>query len=329
MKKKKLYPTGLEVYPIGMGTIPIQGICFAEAERLITYAVKRGINFFDTSIAYSDAEEKLGAGLRGIRSQVAVATKTMKRSKEEIWFDLEKSLKNLKTDYIDLYQFHNISQKKDLDELRENDGYEAMLEAKQKKKIEYIGVSGHNPYILKEFLELYPVDTVMVPVNIFDLDFESVLEFAQKKGIATIGMKPFAGGLSEEYKLSLNYALSKVDIVIPGMKSIDEVKENLQVKSINFDKDKYEKLSNLLGSIGKLLCRQCGYCLPCPGGLDIPMIFKLYRDYFRFHEQKESVEAFKKMEGDCINCGKCEERCPYNLPIRELIVYVYKTILQS
>lgn len=329
MLKRKMGKTGLEASAVSFGGIPIQRSDENNTCEVVDALLECGVNYIDTARGYTVSEGFLGKALVGRRDKFILATKSMARSYEAMKKDIEISLGNLKTDHIDIYQIHNLPLN-DFDVVFGDDGaYKALLEAKKEGKIGHIGATAHSVDSLKKLTEEYcdKIETLMFPFNIVENQGEDILLKARKKGIATIAMKPLAGGNIEDADLAIRYILSKecIDIVIPGMGDKEEVKKDTAPcqKEIYFTSQDEEKASEIREKLGTTFCRRCGYCAPCTVGINIPSNF-LFDNYYNHYEgladwAKGRYEAMDKHAGDCIECGACEKRCPYDLPIRDML----------
>lgn len=328
MERRQLGRTGVRVPVLGFGGIPIRDCTPAEAERVVGAAVDAGIEFFDTARGYGDSEEKLGRATRGRRDSLFLATKTPEREKAEAARDVEASLRCLDTGYIDLYQLHQVDTLEALHQVMGEAGaLSALQEARRQGKIRYIGITGHNPAVLGEALRSGIFDTVQVPVNVLDRFIfrpeQELLPLAVACRAGVIAMKPLAGGVLKEASLALRYVLSQeVAVAIPGMRTEEEVRQNVAVAR-SFSPLTEEELDRLIGeavALGTRVCRQCGYCLPCPQGIEIREVFRLEGMFDRY-EQKEAARllyaGLAVPPASCVECGQCESRCPYRLPIRD------------
>lgn len=331
MDKRRLGKTNLMVSEIGFGGIPIQRISKEESKELLKFAIDKGINFIDTARGYTVSEEYIGYALEDIRDKVIIATKSMARDKESMKKDIEISLNNLKTDYIDLYQLHNIKDEQTLQQvMAEGGAIDALLEAKEQGKIGHIGITSHSLDLLEKAIEYDVFETIMYPYNIVEDQATNLFEKVFKKDIGIIAMKPLAGGALEDAKLALSYILNNNNIstVIPGMDSINQVIENIEASNVIFDEEKHIKCQEIKKLYTESFCRRCGYCLPCPQGIDIPFSFILKGYYDRYNLKDWAVDRYKGMAkhaSDCVKCGLCETRCPYNLKIRKMLEYVVET----
>ncbi len=329
MKYKILGRTNLKVAAISFGGIPIQRDSIENTKEVVDKLEEYGMNYIDTARGYTVSEEYLGAALVGRREKFILATKSMARDYQSMKKDVEISLENLQTDYIDIYQFHNVKSE-ELDVIfSENGAYKALKEAKENKKIGFIGATFHNVDALKKAIDVYGdiIDTVMFPYNIVEIQGEKTLLEAKEKGIATIAMKSLAGGNLDNYDLALRFIEESgvIDVQIPGMGNAEEVDKNAVVFN-NLKPLSQEEKSEVLKireELGNEFCRRCGYCLPCAVGINIPSNF-LFRNYLLKYEgladwARERFAAMDVTAKDCIECGECEVRCPYDLPIRKML----------
>lgn len=326
MKYTTLGKTGLKVSSVGLGGIPIQKSTEEEVKTLLHYLADKGVNYIDTARGYTVSEELIGQAIEGMRERFVLATKTMSRTKEAMEKDIEISLKNLRTDYIDLYQIHNPSMD-DLDKVLAPGGaLEALVEAKAAGKVGHLGLTAHSLQVFARALELDWVETIMFPYNIVESQGEELMAKAKEKNIAFIAMKPLAGGAIEDGRLALRYISQNPDvtIVIPGMFSMEEADQNLSAAEEGgaLTGEELEKIRQVKEQLGTNFCRRCNYCQPCTAGISISSVF-LFAGYLQRYELGDwGYERYQTLavKGDaCVDCGVCEERCPYHLPIREML----------
>lgn len=330
---RKLGKTDLMVSAVALGGIPIQRVTREEAAEVIHRAEELGINFIDTARGYSVSEEYIGCALKERRDKWIIATKSMARTKEAMLKDIEISLKNLQTDFIELYQIHNVKEMDTYNQVISKDGaLEALKEAKASGLIGHIGITAHSMDTLRIAIESGLFETIMYPYNIIETQATELFKRARELDIGIIAMKPMAGGSLTNGYLAMKFILQNKDIttIIPGMANIKEVEENasaaLNVQTLTQDEIKEcEKISSELGDT---FCRRCGYCAPCPQNIDIPFNF-IIKAYHENYDLKDwAIERYNSMKAhpsDCIECGVCETRCPYNLPIRKMLKEVSNT----
>lgn len=326
MEYRVLGKTGLNVSRMGFGGIPIQRIDKEGTGTLIRKLHEDGVNYIDTARGYTVSEEYLGYALEGIRQDFVLATKSMGRTKAAMAADIETSLKNLRTDYIDLYQIHNPNAA-DFDAVQAPGGaLEALQEAKAAGKIGHIGITLHSAELFEKAVLLDWVETIMFPYNIVETQGEELIRKCAENNIGFIAMKPLAGGAIEDTSLALRYIVADPDVsvVIPGMATLEEAEQNLAAVndgSVLTDAEK-AKIEKIRAGLGTQFCRRCNYCAPCTAGIGIPAVFILEGYYSRYNLQDWAVARYQVMEkkaSDCVGCGVCETRCPYHLPIREML----------
>ncbi|MCI7289114.1 MAG: aldo/keto reductase, partial [Blautia sp.] len=324
MEYRTLGKTGLKISRMGFGGIPIQKIDEEGTKKLLHAMAEKGINYIDSARGYTVSEQYIGYGLEGIRDKFVLATKSMSRTKEAMAADIETSLGNFRTDYIDLYQVHNPSMEQLDQVIGEGGALEALMEAKAAGKIGHIGLTAHSTAVFERALELDWVETIMFPYNIVEQQGAELIHKCAEKNIGFIDMKPLAGGAIEDGTLALRYVCSNPDVtvVIPGMAEIRELDENMAACSNAepLTEDELKAMDKVREQLGTDFCRRCNYCAPCTVGINIPSVF-LFAGYLQRYDladwAKERYSTLKVKASACIGCGKCEPRCPYHLPIRE------------
>ena len=330
MEMVTLGKTGITVNKNGFGALPIQRISIDDAVALARRAYEAGMTFFDTARFYTDSEEKLGEAFDGMREKVCIATKTAAQNAEDFWKDLEVSLHNLRTDYIDIYQFHNPSFCP-----KPGDGtglYEAMLEAKAQGKIRHIGITNHRLAVANEAIDSGLYETLQFPFCY--LATEKDLELVKKCKEADMGfiaMKALSGGLINNSAAAYAFE-AQYDNVLPiwGVQRKSELEEfisyidnppvmNDEIKAL-IEHDRKE----LSGEF----CRGCGYCMPCPAGIEINncarMSLMLRRAPSDAQLTPEMQAKMKKIE-NCLHCNKCKSKCPYGLDTPALYRKIMRT----
>lgn len=329
MNTVTLGKTGITVCKNGFGALPIQRVSLDEAMKILHRAYEGGINYFDTARAYSDSEEKLGAAFSGMRDKIFIATKTMAKSAEGFWKDLETSLKTLKTDYIDVYQLHMA--KKCYAPGDDSGLYEAMEEAKKKGMIRHIGITAHLLNVAEEIVESDLYETLQFPFNYLSTNREvALVNRCKEKNIGFISMKALSGGLITDSRVA--YAFQNTfenALPIWGIQRLSELEEFLsyndnppamtaEITEI-MEKDKKE--------IAGDYCRGCAYCMPCPQGIAINncarMSLLLRRSPSEGWLSENWQNEMKKIE-DCVECGKCKSKCPYELDTPNLLKKNYE-----
>ena len=326
MEYVTLGKTGLRVSRMGLGGIPIQRVDAEAAKKLLDAVEAAGINYIDSARGYSVSEERIGLAIEGRREKFVLATKTMSRDREGMARDIETSLKNFRTDYIDLYQVHNPS----LEQLEQvcapGGALEALLEARAAGKIGHIGLTAHKPEVFRRALELPWVETVMFPYNLVENQGTELMERARELNVGFINMKSLAGGAIEDARLALRFAAANpnVSVVLPGMYSPEEVAQNAAAvaDASPLTEEELAKAEALRRELGASFCRRCGYCAPCTVNIDIPnnFIFHGYLSRYGLADwARGRYDALAAHASDCVACGACEERCPYQLPIPEML----------
>ena len=324
MEYRTLGKTGLQMSRLGFGGIPIQRIDAEGTKALMHRLLDAGINYIDTARGYTVSEEYLGYALEGIREKFVLATKSMARTKDAMEADIEKSLHNLRTDYIDLYQVHNPSMEQ-LNQVMDKDGaLEALMEAKAAGKIDHIGLTAHSAAVFARALELDWVETVMFPYNIVENQGAELIQKCTEKNVGFIAMKPLAGGAIEDASLALRYICANPDVtvVIPGMAEPKELEENIRAcEDVSpLTETERQRMETVKEQLGTDFCRRCNYCAPCTVGINIPGVF-LFAGYLeRYNLESWARERYNSLAvkaSACVECGECEKRCPYHLPIRE------------
>ncbi len=332
MKYRVLGKTGLNISALGFGGIPIQRIDAEGTKELMHKLMAAGVNYIDSARGYTVSEEYLGYALEGIRDQFVLATKSMARDKEGMARDIDISLKNFRTDYIDLYQFHNPNMAQLEQILAPGGAMEAMLEAKAAGKIGHIGITLHSLDVFKKVLEYDWVESVMYPYNIVENQGEETIAKCAEKNIGFIAMKPLAGGALEDATLAMRFicANPNVSVVIPGMAEEKELNQNLAAANdpAPLTAEELAAMEKIRTELGNNFCRRCGYCAPCTSGIGIPAALIAEGYSLRYGLQtyaEQRYAASGNPASTCVDCGLCEERCPYHLPIRQMLKHVVQT----
>lgn len=328
MQTVRLGRTNLTVSKNGFGALPIQRVAKNEAIRILRRAYEGGINYFDTARFYTDSEEKIGEALSDVRENIIISTKTMCTEVEGFWRELKTSLSLLKTDYIDIYQFHNPPFCP-----KQNDGtglYEAMLEAKARGMIRHIGITSHKLKIAEEAVLSGLYETLQFPFSYLASEKEEALvRLCEENDVGFICMKALAGGLITRsdvaYAYLANYPVAPIwgiqrECELDEFLSYNENPPELTPERIAYIKKEREELSGEF-------CRGCGYCMPCPVGIEINncarMSLMLRRAPMAMSLTPQQQEKMKKIE-DCINCGQCKAKCPYGLDTPNLLKKNYE-----
>jgi len=368
MQKRRLGRTDLMVSIVGFGGIPIIARPRAEAVKVVRRCYDLGINYFDTARAYGDGEEKIGEALKDVRDEVIIATKTHQRTREEAArAGIGHSLRNLQTNRIDLVQLHGIDDEETLQKAISSDGsLSALKEARSKGVIDFIGITGHNPYVLSKAIETGEFDTVLVTFNVMDRRAaETLIPLARELNIGTIIMKALGGcggplefpqrearflgkpeldwpnasefvnhfgsdGMERAMR-SLRFVLAHdIDTVIPGLRSVEEAQLAVEVAEGFKELSEEDKRLYRLGELPpEPFCRECGLC-SCPEGIRIQTILR-WDHYYTFYGIKNwTREQYAKLNTKvkmCTNCKECEKKCPYNLPVVNMLKDAEKRLL--
>ena len=326
MEYTMLGSTGLRISRMGFGGIPIQKTDAQVTRALMEELVAHGVNYIDTARGYTVSEAYLGEALVGLRDNFVLATKSMARTKEAMARDIETSLANLRTDHIDLYQVHNPSFSELEQVVAPGGALEALLEAKAAGKIRHIGVTVHMAAVFERALTLPWVETVMFPYNIVETQGEALMKRAHEQGVGFICMKPLAGGALEDATLAMRFIAQNPDVsvVIPGMCDVREVRQNIDAfeNTAPLTQDELARIETIRKELGTQFCRRCNYCQPCTAGISMSGIFVLEGYLTRYglgDWARQRYAAMTKKAGDCVGCGICETRCPYQLPIRDML----------
>ena len=326
MKTKRLGKTDLQVSEVGFGGIPIIPLSTPEAVAVVRHCLDLGFNFFDTANMYRDSEEKLGIALAPVRDKIIIATKTGCRDAEGAAAHLDLSLERLRTDRIDLFQLHNVSNPETLEQVLAPGGaYEALDLARRAGKIRFIGISSHNIDTAMAALQSGRFETLQFPFNFIENDpADALFPLAQKNDIGIIGMKPLGGGLLERADLCFKFLQQHPGVVpIPGIKSASEADEIVALyrEPVALRPVDHAAIAAILNDLGAQFCHRCEYCMPCPQEVQIPsvLIFKGVIKRISVEGARDWLTGAMESVAECIECGECEQKCPYELPIPDLL----------
>lgn len=329
MRETTLGRTGLRVKRLGFGGIPIQRVSEEEAIAIVERCYELGINYYDTARLYTVSEERIGKALEDVRERVILATKSANRSKEGVLGDLETSLKNLRTDYIDIYQLHAVSSIKAWRQVTSEGGaLEALSEARDEGKIRHLGITSHDINLLSEIVRENIFETILVGYNYLTTEPErELLPLCKKLNVGTVIMKPLGGGALSNARTALKFVLANenVDVVVPGMGAVLEAEENASVVSSDYQlsQEEMDLIRQDNETLGNQYCRACDYCQPCPQEIPISFVLRAENQLLKLTGWTPTIEkqfrTAKLRVNTCLRCGQCESRCPYNLPIRELL----------
>ena len=321
--------TGITVNKNGFGALPIKRMSKEEAARLLRKAFDSGITFFDTAHSYTDSEEKIGMGLSDVRDQLFIATKTPAKDAKGFWEDLELSLSRMKTDHVDIYQFHNPSFCP-----KSGDGsglYEAMEDAKRQGMIRHIGITNHRLNVAREAVESGLYETLQFPFSYLatDKDLELV-ELCRQADMGLIAMKGLSGGLISNSAAAYAYMRPFPHVEpIWGIQRMEELEEFLSY--MEEPPEMTDEMRQIIDADRKELsgnfCRGCGYCMPCPAGIEINTCARMSLMIRRSPSEKhltEKARAMMEKIRDCLHCGACRSKCPYGLDTPALLEENYR-----
>jgi len=327
METTVLGKTGLKISRVGFGTIPIQRLSDDDAVAVIRRCLELGVTYIDTANAYSTSEGRIGSALEGWKGDVVLSTKTQSRAADGVAAHLAQSLKMMRVGAIDLYQFHNVSTFPDLEKVLAPGGpYDVIRQAMRDGKVKHVGITSHQIDVAKEAVQTGRFETIMYPFNFIAHEpGEELLALAAQHDVGFIAMKPFAGGMIDNATLAIKYLLQFSNVVaIPGVERIPEIEEIIAIvegPTALTDAENAE-IERIRKETSHRFCRRCDYCQPCTAGIAISNVMS-YPTMVRRMPAKNVVtgwiaDTLEKV-AQCTDCGLCEERCPYHLPIREMI----------
>jgi hypothetical protein len=327
MDKIRLGKTEMTVSRLGFGGIPIQRVSEGEAIAVIQRCFNLGITFFDTANAYTTSEARIGKAIKGRRGEVIIATKSTSRSREGVERHLNMSLEHLGIEYIDLYQFHQVGNFKSLEIVLDSKGPMAVLEeAKKAGVIKHIGVTSHQIDVAREAVKSNRFETLMFPFNFITCEAaDELLPLCRKHDTGFIAMKPLAGGALDNVTIGFKYLFQFPDVLsIPGIEKPREIEEIVQVLEGSWDISDAERreMQRLRDELGNKFCRRCDYCQPCTQEIPISTVMVISSAIRRLPPERLFTGMFAdavEKATNCNECGDCEERCPYQLPIREML----------
>lgn len=327
MEKIQLGKTGLMVSRLGFGGIPIQRVSDDEAIAVVRRCLEAGINFIDTAAAYTTSEKRIGRAIAGHRAELVLATKSLERTREGIEKHLKQSLASLGTEYIDLYQLHDVSNEEHYKLLTSPEGPLAWLNGlKRQGVIRHLGITSHNIDIAKKAVKSGLFETIMYGFNFMTSEPAlELLPLAQAQGMGFIAMKPMNGGMLENPAPALKYLFQYPSVVpIIGIENTREVEEIIAIFKGDWKLTPAEQaeIDRMRRELGDRFCRRCDYCQPCPQGIKMSSIAFMRGQTKRFPSEwvfGDRAAGMMAKAKDCIDCGDCEPRCPYHLPIRVIL----------
>lgn len=329
MKTVILGRSGLAVSQVGFGGIPIIPLAMEKAVEVVRHCYARGITFFDTANMYGNSEKMIGMALEKVRDKVVLATKTTRRDEKGAEEHIAWSLANLRTDVIDLYQFHNVSTEKDLDKILAPDGaMQAVQAAVAAGRIKQVGVISHKIDTAVKACRTGLFATLQFPFNFIEVEpLETLFQVAREQNMGIIAMKPLGGGLLDSAALCFKFLQQHPDVVpIPGISRPEEMDEILDLyrSPAPFTPEEKARLEQIRDELGQKFCHRCGYCLPCEQGIAIPEVLMFRSTIKRIPPVVAAKLAGAAMAAveNCSRCGECMQRCPYDLNIPDLLVEV-------
>ncbi|MGQ9645874.1 MAG: aldo/keto reductase [Thermodesulfobacteriota bacterium] len=350
MRRRRLGRTGWEVSVISFGAIKLPQLNQKACDLLLNRAIDLGINFIDTADCYGDSEEKIGKALGRRRKEFYLSTKVDEREASGVTKKLERCLRRLKTDSIDLVLFHDV-RGSEYEKIFEQGGLGALEKAKKEGKLSEIGISIHQSVpMMEKAIRSGVFSVLMIAYSAIDEDRLSgdVIPLAHEKQVGVIAMKPLAGGKlgisgsgwnpryfkgDSPAQVSLRYILMNPHITcaIPGMTNLNELEENIKVgkEPRPLSSEEIHRLMDWVGETGKGFCRNCGYCLPCPEKIPIPDIFRIEGYDERYGMKKWAIEQYRQLSvkaSACSSCEQCIPRCPYGVPIPQRLKEIHQTL---
>jgi len=341
MRQRVYEPTGKYLAEIGFGGIPIINEPFDKAVEVVDYAISRGFEYIDTARAYKDSENKIGEVMKTRRGEVMLATKTTARDYDGAMRDLQESLEALNTDFLDVWQLHDISTQERYDKVMAPEGaMKAFLKMQEQGVVKLLGITGHNNKLLVEALKTGYFQSVLAVYNLGVHDSEEeLIPEAKRRGVAVIVMKPLSGGVfftrpknNVDPMHAWWFVLENKDInvALAGCKNKRDVDQAVKASETfrPLSEEERKKALELANFLGEDVCRNCGYCRDCPVGIPIPEIMQMFDEARQFsYEWPRFLKTYSSLEhkaDECIDCGQCEEACPFDLPIRERIREFHK-----
>lgn len=328
MRKVRLGKTDLMVTKTSLGCLPIQRRDMDTAVKILRRAYEAGINYYDTANAYTDSEEKIGEALGDVRKNIIISTKTMARDYDGAMRHMEQSLKMMKTDYIDIMQLHNIPEVPAPDD--KNGAFYAALELQKAGHIRHIGVTAHKINVAFEAVESGLFETMQYPFSHIsaERDFELV-KLCAEKDVGFIAMKGLAGGMLKNARVCHAFMQDYPVVPIWGVQTMDELEQWIALEEENpaLDDEMRAEIERDRAELAGSFCRSCGYCMPCPVGIEINqaarMNMLLRRSPYKPYMSDEWYEKMHKIDA-CTGCGSCRSKCPYGLDTPELLRYMLR-----
>ncbi len=327
MRKVRLGRTGLVVSQFGFGGIPIQRLTEEDAVAVVKRCLELGIEFLDTANAYTTSEERIGKAISGGREGLVIATKSLSRKAEGVEKHLKLSLERLGVQCIDLYQFHGVNDDNTLEKVLAPDGPMTVVEkARAEGVVKHIGITSHQIDVARKAVMTGRFETLMFPFNFITSEAaDELLPLCRRYDMGFIAMKPLAGGMIPNVRIAIKYLLQFPDVVILcGIEKIAEAEEIVQIMEgpVEMSAAELDEMHRLKRELGSRFCHRCDYCQPCKEGIAISTVMTFPSLLRRSRPENlfagPWAQVMEKAAG-CVQCGECEQRCPYQLPIREMI----------
>ena len=325
MEKVRLGRTNLRVKKMGWGGIPIQRVSEQEGIAVVQAVVEMGVDLLDTARGYTNSEYRIGLALKKANKPVILSSKSPVRS-EKIYEEVQESLRQLQAQKINIYHLHNVSKVEDYQKVMEPGGaYEGLQRAKAEGLIDHIGLTSHSLDLLEKVLQEDHFDVIMACYSFLEPEAaKKVFPLARAKDVGLLTMKPFSGGVIEDAGLALRFVLSTPDIIpIPGMETMTMAQENWKIFTAvhPLSEDDQARIQQVRQQFDRQFCRRCDYCQPCSEGINIQLMMGLKSVIRRFGSPDEIswIKGLAEKARNCTECGDCLPRCPYQLPIPELI----------
>jgi len=327
MRQVVLGKSGLKTSAVGVGGIPIMAISHQEAERVLHKAFDLGVNFIDTAAGYGDSQKKIGRAIAGRREKLILASKSTATTRDDFLADVQRSRKELGADVLDLYQLHNVSTRERWDKMRAPGGaLEGLLEARERGYVAHIGFTSHRLELALELADKPAFESVQFPFNLVTSEAaDRLIPKAREHGLGFIVMKPLCGGEYRNATLAFKFLNGYPDLLpIPGVQREEEIEEIVGIVESRetLRGQEREEARRIANELGRLFCRRCGYCEPCPQGVPIMLCMSFDGSVNRLPREtmvrKFAQEVVEKAPL-CIECRECEQKCPYELPIREAL----------
>ena len=337
LETTRLGKTGLMVTRLGFGGVPLQRLTEEAAVTVLRGCLDLGVNFIDTANSYTTSEEYIGKAIESRQDGLVLATKSFARTPEMIKQHLELSLTRLGVESIDLFQFHGVNDYKSLEMvLAENGPIKVLREAKATGKIKHIGITSHSTLIAREAILSGQFETLQIPFNVINCEAaDDLIPLARELDVGLIAMKPLAGGRLSDVRIAFRYLFQFPDVVpIPGIEKVQEMEELIGILQTHGTLTEAEEdvIERMRGELGTQFCRRCDYCQPCIK--EIPISAAITISNPEKHMPPERlfngwIDDVLVKASECTECGDCEERCPYHLPIREMIATEVKWYLTA